>query len=90
MPIDSSLLPQFFQVTLAVNATIEVAAFTILVPPIVTALNRAGYGRKRIANKTAVRLAEDTDGAGKDIISNSAESESANGGDRERKDAKDR
>ena len=31
-----------------------------------------------------------TDGAGKDIISNSAESESANGGDRERKDAKNR
>ena len=91
MPIDSSLLPQFFQVTLAVNATIEVAAFTILVPPIVTALNRAGYGRKRTAaGKTAVRLAEDADGAGKDIISTSAEAESANGGDREQKDAKNR
>lgn len=46
MPISSAILPQFFQVTLAVNASIEVAAFTILVPPIVAALNKAGYGRE--------------------------------------------
>ena len=45
MYIASDILPQFFQVTLAVNASIEVAAFTILLPPVVMALSRAGYCR---------------------------------------------
>lgn len=58
MAIDSALLPQFFQVTLAVNATIEVVAFTILVPPIVTALNRAGYGIVKRGTKGAAACTE--------------------------------
>lgn len=51
MPIDSALLPQFFQVTLAVNACIEAVAFTILVPPVVTALHKAGLSVNKVRIK---------------------------------------
>ena len=67
MEIDSALLPQFFQVTLAVNASIEVAAFTILVPPIVAALHKAGYGVNK--GVKSVRAAAETQGAAEEASS---------------------
>lgn len=43
-PIDSSLPAVFFQGAVAVNAVIEAAVFTVIVPPVVWAVRKAGYG----------------------------------------------
>ncbi|MDE6550144.1 MAG: hypothetical protein K2M44_01415 [Clostridia bacterium] len=46
MPIDSNLPMAFFEGAVVINAVIEAVAFTVLVPPIAAAIDKAGYGIK--------------------------------------------
>ena len=71
MPIDSNLPMLFFEGAVIVNAVIEAVAFTLLVPPIAAAIDKAGYGiagrkrHKRAAGKIERSAAIDSDAAAK-------------------------